>query len=322
MIFIPLKNLSPKLRSTLRTYLIEHESSCTQLVSVLKRNIKNAFAIYNNLSKKNTPEHLLGLINIKQTILFSMPFAEQEESSTIKNNFNKTNLKTSFINDFSSFWKANNFNLPLCINGTAGGTSLIIKAIAKISNNTHCPVQINNYYLMELSKKCFYAHLKECKKSKWYNQFNKNIKIFRCKKNISPKIMEQIISLQCQYEKEEVLPAGWTFNEDLCHLKLKNQLTFQYILGLKLNDKTICKGGTNAIGIKFVQFGGIYTIPQFRNHHYAQLLMQCLCKKMLLEGKTPVLFVKKQNSSAKKLYQNIGFIKKSNYAIAYFNQNV
>lgn len=310
MVFLPVIELSNRLKSNVRRFLLANEKSCVQLVSVLRKTTNNAYAVF-----ENTGSTLMGIVNIKQTILFLLPFAEQTQ---------KQPLFDEFIDDFAAFYKSKSFAQPACINGTSKGTALLLKAFSKIQFDK--PQQINSYHLMQLSKSRFTMVLRQCKKSSWYSQFSKDTKIIRCKKNLenanSAKTYEQLCQLQIAYEQEEVIPSSWTFNERLCRLRLANSLQKQYILALKKAQTLVSKAGTNAIGYKYVQLGGIYTAVEHRGNHYAKLLLQLLCKKLLSAGKTPSLFVKQQNQAAIQLYKAIGFVKNTDYTIAYFNQNV
>ena len=316
MVFLPVIELSNRLKSNVRRFLLTNEKSCVQLVSVLRRTTNNAYAVF-----ENTGSTLMGIVNIKQTILFLLPFAEQTHFAE---QTQKQPLFDEFIDDFATFYKSKGFAQPACINGPSKGAALFLKAFSKIQFDK--PQQINSYHLMYLSESKFTMVLRQCKKSSWYTQFSKDTKIIRCKKKMenanSSKTYEQLCQLQIAYEQEEVIPASWTFDEHLCRLRLANSLQKQYILALEKDHTLISKVGTNAIGYKYVQLGGIYTAVEHRGNHYAKLLLQLLCKKLLSAGKTPSLFVKQQNQAAIQLYKSIGFIKNTDYTIAYFNQNV
>lgn len=137
-----------------------------------------------------------------------------------------------------------------------------------------------------------------------------------------PSGFERLFGLQEQYEIEEVLPAGRTFDGAACRLRLRHALNTQYILALEAPDGAyVSKAGTNAVGFGFAQIGGVFTPPAARRRGYARAVVSALAEKILQGGRRPVLFVKKENGAAAALYHSLGFRKICGYTIAYFRQN-
>lgn len=242
---------------------------------------------------------ILGLIFINNTLLHCLPFVFLS-----KNN----DLIKEFIIQFSSIIKDKNI---YCVNGEQESSLLITKLLIKSGLKIDL---LNNYDLMQLDYSLF-------KKAK-LPVIPEKAKIIRCASSLPKSFQEALYNLQKQYEIEEVLPPSIKFSPLACKTKLNNQLKNQYILALKLKDNTLAsKAQTNAIGIKYVQLGGIFTLPQHRKNGYSYLLLHTIIKKILKAKKIPVLFVKKKNLPAKNLYNSIGFVKITNYIISYFVYN-
>lgn len=60
---------------------------------------------------------------------------------------------------------------------------------------------------------------------------------------------------------------------------------------------------------------GVATAPEFRRKGYAKACMNALCKELVNDGKTAVLFY--HNKDAGKLYKTIGFKDISRWAIGF-----
>ena len=133
----------------------------------------------------------------------------------------------------------------------------------------------------------------------------------------------KILRMQMSYEQEEVVPDCFEFNEDSCRLRFLNSIRTQLVMALKNEENQfVAKGGTNAVGFKYVQAGGVFTEKEFRGRHYARYLMEELLFRVLKIRKSVVLFVKKENIPAVRLYNSLSFKKISDYSIAYFSYNL
>lgn len=279
--------------------MLDNERYCVQLTSLLKKNIADAYAVF---ADEVCPQGLYGVLNIKKTILHCLPFAKSGS---------ETALQEDFFVSFCEFYKKNNFNNPVCINGTADGTQLMEKCFESLGQ---LPDQQNEYSLLLLDERNFLQQLRKQKQ-------NKEIKIFRCKKDISEPLKSQLLIMQEEYEKEEIVPACFTFDEDSCRLRFLTALRTQFIFALQNSESTlISKAGTNAIGYKFVQLGGVFTKKEDRGKGFAGILLNTLLFKLLKMRKKIVLFVKKQNLPANKLYASLGFKNISDYTILYYRK--
>ena len=126
-----------------------------------------------------------------------------------------------------------------------------------------------------------------------------------------------VFPLQEAYEHEEVIINASFYNAEFCLNNLINVLGSEYTLGLFKGKKLLAKAGTNAIGHSFCQVGGIYTLPQFRNLGLSQMLVNRLLSDLAVKNKRLCLFVKKENKSAIKVYENCGFQNSGDFRISY-----
>lgn len=301
MKFIPLTEIQGKSKLSVIKFISDHEFLNVQFTSILKKNISNAYAVYINEIR---PQELYGIIGIRKTVFHILPFAKTNS---------QTALQQDFIQSFKDFYKKEKFSNPICINGQKDGTELLLQCFTELGINS---LQQNEYNLLKLDAKKFLINLKKSEKQK------KDFIIFRCKKDIEENLKKQVLELQYLYEKEEVIPECFSFDENLSRLRFSNSLRSQYILALLFNGRIIAKAGTNAIGFKYVQLGGIFTLKDFRRQHFSKLLLQTLLFRLLRIKKSVVLFVKKENIPANNLYNSLSFNKISEYLIAYFKPNL
>ncbi len=300
MQFIPVEELSAKNRAALTQFLMKHERLCVQLSASARKSMAALFAVYVN---DVCAADLYGLVSIKKTILHCLPFANHEE---------KTAMQDDFVRSFADFFKGEGFACPVCVNGTESGSALVLDALRACGYE---PAEQNAYFLMTLPRNA------PCGKNA---ALPAGAQIVRCKKDLPEPFRRQLFDLQKHYETEEVVPVCLSLDEDLCRLRLSNSLRTQYILALCLSDpatgaeQLVAKAGTNAIGFKAVQFGGVYTSAPFRKRGFARILLCALISKILRMRRVPVLFVKTHNATAVSLYHSLGFMTLCGYTIAYY----
>ena len=305
MFFVPISELRGRNKFALMRFLCKYEFLGVQFSAILKKNISGSYAVYIN---ELCPQDLYGIFCIKKTVFHIFPF--------VKSGL-ETALQQDFIDSFVDFYESEKFKNPVCINGTKNGTDLLLKCFEKI--NFH-PAQVNEYNLLKLEGKEFLLNLK---KQSEQSAKNEKFQIIHCKKDMQNDEKLKLFELQKSYEQEEVVPECFDFDEDFCRLRFFNLLRTQFVLALKNEeDMFVAKCGTNAMGFKYVQLGGIFTQNKFRGRHYAKYLLQVLLFRLLKIRKSVVLFVKKQNIPANKLYNSLSFKKISDYSIAYFKQNL
>jgi ribosomal protein S18 acetylase RimI-like enzyme len=269
-------------RQQVLNFLARYEMTCATLVENVRRKTEDIFAI------KNENEIFCAVVGARHTLLHCIPSAGNRKESESLKPLIETLLHGRKIS---------------CINGEESGTLFLMHILA---SNGAQPASVNHYSLM-IQKQEAPAPRTGILPSGWH--------ILRCHE----KDADALIDLQEAYEKEEVLPPCRMFIPAVVRQNLEHTLRSEYMLGLK-TDKNVfaAKVNTNAIGINYVQIGGVYTVPEYRGRHYAALLISTLVHKIYAIQKRPVLFVKDSNEAARRLYISLGFEKSGNFVIAYF----
>jgi hypothetical protein len=266
-------------RAHVLSFLVQYEKTCVTLTENVRRKSSDIFALTDN--KKN----IRGIIGARHTVLHCLPGIVH---------------MPEFKTDIAAFLSNKTIS---CINGEAEGTRFLVDTLGR---NGIKPVQ-ENYYMLMTMPYGMQPPVNAALPSGW--------RILHChEKNV-----DELMNLQSAYEKEEVLPSGRRFMPSIVRQNLEHIIKSEYLIALCDDKNTfIAKANTNAIGIQYVQIGGVYTDPRYRGNHYASLLVSTLVRKINTVGKRPVLFVKNSNSIAKKLYLSLGFIKSADFLIAYF----
>ena len=131
-----------------------------------------------------------------------------------------------------------------------------------------------------------------------------------------------LLPLQKEYDSVEVLLPSAKLDVPLCRLNLRKILREQFVLGVRADAADsgffVAKAGTNAIGLKWVQLGGVCTLPEYRGKGLAAFLVNKIAVQKLAAGKKTALFVKNKNLPAQKAYKKAGFIPLCPFSISYF----
>ena len=296
MIFFPLNELNETCKGAVLKFVKKYESGCVQLSATILKSPQKIYACFVN---DILPRNLYGVLSLGKTVLHCLPFLNAEK---------QTALQSNFVSSLCEFYRTGEIPLPSCVNGLKNGSSLILKALSELKKT---PSQINEYDLLRLD-------INEFLKISPF-PFTEKEQLVRCKSDLPEPLFQSLLSLQKEYEIEEVVPDCFEFNEDSTRLKLRGNLRRQYILALDAGDENlVSKAQTNAIGARFVQLGGIYTNPDYRRKHYSFNTVYFLIQRILKAKKLPILYVKKQNFKALSLYKSLKFVKFNDYIIAYF----
>ena len=311
MHFIPIEELKGRKKSAVLKFLTRYEEFCVQLSAQIRKTSSCVYAVFaseeQEAGKEDDSEscNIYGIVSIRKTILHCLPYANVE---------NPTAMQEDFVGAFAELFSSGEFENPVCVNGMQNGSALILKALKLLGFE---PQQTNEYCLLKLDIEAFKKGIDK----EWLNNLP-GLSVIRCRSEIPAEIRGKVFELQKKYEIEEVVPACLTFDEDSCRLRLANSFRTQYILALALNEngaeKIIAKAGTNAVGRKHVQLGGVYTLPEYRGRRFALYLMTVLLIRLLKMRCIPVLFVKKKNAPALGLYRSLFFKNKGDYTISYF----
>lgn len=135
---------------------------------------------------------------------------------------------------------------------------------------------------------------------------------------LTPALGEAVFPLQEAYEKEEVLFHPSDFQPLASRMHFRQSLHRSLVLGLRKENRWICKGGTNARGRYWAQIGGVYTVPEERRKGWQTLLMKALSAELASQGAGCCLFVKKENPGARELYLKLGYRIVEDFEISYW----
>ena len=102
------------------------------------------------------------------------------------------------------------------------------------------------------------------------------------------------------YEKSETMKAK---SKKSLRYTIENNKLFY----LQKTGKIVSSVLTHCESPEAALIGGVYTPEKYRGKGYARICMEVLMDAIQKEGKTPCLFYEKNNTSAKQLYQKLGF---------------
>ena len=298
----------------LESYVKQYEEKCVLLCSHVRRHCERIYIIVNDASKfqssliesssgsfitkegvtvannSEIEKYIMGVIRLDSTLFHCIPNPElfSEEDCNILLSFIKSHMLGKKVK---------------CISGEEKGTSFLAKLCEREGNVAY---QVNQYKLMTLKNNIAPSFTPPL--------LCDDDKIIRC----TEKEIEELIYIQHKYLQDEVAPKGRVVNELEVKITLRQILKNQLCLALFNDGIAYSKANTNAIGINWVQLGGVYTHPLFRRNGYAINLVYTICKRALKVHKNIALFVKEKNQAAIDLYKKLGFIQKGIYKIVYF----
>lgn len=123
--------------------------------------------------------------------------------------------------------------------------------------------------------------------------------------------------LERDYQLEEVVTAPGRYNEAAGQIHFRRQCRTQLVFGATIDGVPVAKAGTNAIGYRYCQIGGVYTLPALRGRGIAAAVMRRLLAAVASRGQRCTLFVRKENLPAVGLYLAFGFQIRCSYRISY-----
>lgn len=272
-------------------FIQPHEEKCIFLSSQIRRESENLYLLQKNapstsVFKSQNFDDLLGVLYIDSTIFHCIPHIEKIDED-------------EFSKALSQLIKDNQLKIK-CISGESKGTELIKNTL---KNELVEPYQINHYKLMTAAE---IINPPE--------GLSNDDQIIRCTQDD----MELLFPIQKKYMNEEVAPFGKRASDAEVSIGLRQILKNQLCLALTCDDEVVAKANTNAIGINWVQLGGIYTHPLYRRNGYAWQLVSAICRRTYKAGKKTALFVKDINVPAMELYKKLGFTDSGLYEICYY----
>ena len=130
--------------------------------------------------------------------------------------------------------------------------------------------------------------------------------------------LDAIAPLQAGYEKEEVLPRGSVFSPAASRVNLFNIIANGKILIAQIDGRMAGKINVSAVSYTRYLVGGVYICPEFRGLGIGRRMTSAFISSLLSEGRGVTLFVKKNNTAARRLYCGLGFSLRGDYRIAYY----
>lgn len=119
--------------------------------------------------------------------------------------------------------------------------------------------------------------------------------------------IDLLFPLQVAYERDEVAYNGIAVDRRVCKLALYAQIRKNAVYTVSVDSQLVAKAGINAFGINCFQIGGVYTLPEWRNHGLASFLVAHIVHAQLQVKAQAVIFVKTANQAAIRVYTKIGF---------------
>ncbi|MBR0030770.1 MAG: GNAT family N-acetyltransferase [Treponema sp.] len=282
---------SEEIFSSTKEFLLLHEKKCVSLFDRILHHEVRFFLIVGDSSEQGRGQ-VEGVFSYSDggQILHCLNAPEANRDSFFR-------ILTSF---FSVFSKKADFAKLFSVIGEAKGTKIIEDAIFTAARKV--PVSYEDSYFFELND---FAPIVERKESFQIEIANMNF-------------FDELKPVQKAYEEEEVLGESQEFNPAVSAFLLKKALSRNALFVALSGRKIVGKAALNAVGENYVQIGGVYTVPEFRKKGIAKSLVQKIISEKTSSGKKIVLFAKKKNLPAQKLYESCGFERFGEFRICYY----
>ncbi len=124
----------------------------------------------------------------------------------------------------------------------------------------------------------------------------------------TPRDREALIKLHTLYLYEEVYLRDANLSYQTVAREVRYTLNRHRCVVALHRDQIIAKASTNGRGFIYEQIGGVYTDLSFRNQHIARAVVGALIAIILQQQRKVCLFVREENSVARHLYRDIGFV--------------
>ena len=211
-------------------------------------------------------------------------------------------IKDKYIKESSQFF-IKNISKIFSIYGHLDIVNILLKEINK-------PYRYKNeYYVMKLVKKNFTN----------YKFSLDNYYCIHGEEKHFPKIKD----MQFLYHKEEVYcdNSFYPYQAEMLSLKKNLKTNINYIVFT--NDEkniAVSKANVNGESPNYFQLGGIYTRKEFRNKGLSKLCLSYFIDHIFSKTKKKgiILYVKKDNTPAIKLYEKLGFTYQYESILCYY----
>jgi predicted GNAT family acetyltransferase len=85
--------------------------------------------------------------------------------------------------------------------------------------------------------------------------------------------------------------------------------------------RLVAGASTSAESTNAAMIGGVWTLPDERDHGYSTAVVSALCADLLAEGRCPYLFYLEDNAPAARVYKKIGFRDIGYWTVVYFDRS-
>lgn len=270
---------APEHTDSLLSFVLPHEKTAVGFVSHMLRRDVDCFFVMDDGRTRGAFSFSAG-----GQILHCLPDAHSA-------------ARAELLRGLAAFFRSQKKRELFSIVGEENGTEVIRQAIAAAWGKTTRHEQA--YALLEKIGAAEQVNSSDC---------------VRC----VPEMIDALLPLQIAYECEEILWAGEPCNPNVTRLAFLRALRTQQIFALVKNGRYVAKGGTNAQGKRYAQLGGVFTIPSERKKGYATALLRHVAQELHRQGKDIVLFAKKDNDAALRLYEKIGCKTIGSFEIVYY----
>lgn len=296
----------------IQEFVLENERFCLDLSSRLKKGRKNFFILTH---KENCicKDDILAVFFVDKNLFFCFPLFYDDASPDWSNceasdrnevrtpkvtELRKAGLEDEIRSVLKSFLIERKIAF---LSGERGGCEFLAEILRECGQ---LEIHRNFYNLMVLQNK----------PQKCDDELCPDDEIRRCT------ILDDdgLLDLQKNYLQEEVALPAQKIGEKDAAIFLRDILQNQLVFALFCDDEPVAKANTRAIGFKWIQIGGIYTLPLFRKNGFAHHLIYVLCERIQRANKIPSLFVNKKNLAAQNLYKKIGFKNYGEFENIYF----
>lgn len=121
-----------------------------------------------------------------------------------------------------------------------------------------------------------------------------------------------------EYEAE-----GIEFDDELCLKTVSERVRMKTIYAWKNDAGQITAMASRWGGEgQFCKIASVYTLPEFRRKGYAMNLVHHICRQILNEGLTPILYTDESYYASNECYKKIGFYKVGNLIKAGLKESV
>jgi N-acetylglutamate synthase-like GNAT family acetyltransferase len=88
----------------------------------------------------------------------------------------------------------------------------------------------------------------------------------------------------------------------------------------EVSGRLVAGASTSAESSDAAMIGGVWTLPNERDHGYSTAVVAALCAELLGEGRCPYLFYLESNAPAARVYKKIGFCDIGHWTVIYYGR--